>query len=182
VKEFLQRDTNGLQEISFNKLTMNNPDFYPFSQSYQWTKHSMIFTHPRCLQCFPTQVNSNQRPSTLKLPPLISQVFLSWSSLSLSSFENELKHLNSTQTLSKLCHVLPNRDTFGAYDPRYDQPYSENLSSKPKIVSHFPKIVSRLDTQKTCSRHAKIVTRYPNRVMISLFLTITNWRHTHHFY
>jgi len=26
---------NGLQEISFNKLTKNNPNFYPFSQSHQ---------------------------------------------------------------------------------------------------------------------------------------------------
>jgi len=25
---------NGLQEISFNKLTKNNPNFYPFSQSH----------------------------------------------------------------------------------------------------------------------------------------------------
>jgi len=48
----------------------------------------MIFTHPRCLQCFPTQENSNQRPSTLKLPPLIFQVFLSWSALSLSPLQN----------------------------------------------------------------------------------------------
>jgi len=142
INEFLQRDTNELQEISFNKLTKNNPNFYPFSQSHQWTRHSMIFTHPRCLQCFPTQENSNQRPSTLKLPPLISQVSLSSSSTSKSAQE----HLNSTLQQSKSCHVFPNRDTIGAYDPRYDQPYSEILPSKPKIVTRFPKIVSRLDT------------------------------------
>jgi len=35
INEFLQKDTNGLQEISFNKLTMNNPNFYSFSQSHQ---------------------------------------------------------------------------------------------------------------------------------------------------
>jgi len=44
---------NGLQEISFNKLTKNNPNFYPCSQSHQWTRHSWIFTLPRCLQLFP---------------------------------------------------------------------------------------------------------------------------------
>jgi len=130
----------------------------------------MIFTHPRCLQCFPTQENSNQRPSTLKLPPLISQVSLSSSSPSKTAQE----HLNSTQQLSKSCHVLPNRDTIGVYDPEYDQPYPENFPSKPKILTRFLKIVSRLDTQKTCSRHYQIVTRLPNHVTISLFLTITN--------
>ena len=38
---------------------------------------------------------SLHRPSTLKFPPLQSQVSLSWSSLSFTS-KNELKHLNST--------------------------------------------------------------------------------------
>jgi len=30
-----KRDTNGLQEISFNKLAKYNLNFYPFSQSHQ---------------------------------------------------------------------------------------------------------------------------------------------------
>jgi hypothetical protein len=75
-------------------------------------------------------------------------------SLSSSSPSKYAKNtLNSTLQLSKSCHVLPNRDTVGAYDPRYDQPYPENVPSKPKIVSRFPKIVSRLNILKTCSRH-----------------------------
>jgi hypothetical protein len=61
--------------------------------------------------------------------------------------------LYSVQIQAKSCHVLPNRDTVGAYDPRYDQPYPENVPSKLKIVSRFPKIMSRLNIQKTCSRH-----------------------------
>ena len=142
INEFLQRDTNGLQEISFNKLTKNNPNFYPFSQSHQWTRHSMIFTHPRCLQCFPTQENLTTKTLNPKVTSFVIQVSLSSSSPSKSA----KKHLNSTLQPSKSCHVFPNRDTFGAYDPRYDQPYPQNLPSKPKIVSRFPKIVSRLDT------------------------------------
>jgi len=105
----------------------------------------MIFTHPRCLQCFPIQKNSNQRPSTLKLPPLISQVSLSSSSLE-PLFKICKETLYSSLQLSKSCNVLPNRDTVGAYDPKYDQPYPENVSSKPKIVSRFFKIMSRLNT------------------------------------
>ena len=41
INEFLQRDTDGLQEISFNKLKKNNPNFYSFlnltnEQDTQW--------------------------------------------------------------------------------------------------------------------------------------------------
>jgi len=67
----------GYKKLSFNKLTKNKLNFYPFFQSHQCTRHSMIFIQPRCLQCFPTQENFNRRPSTLELPPLIYQVFLS---------------------------------------------------------------------------------------------------------
>jgi len=65
----------------------------------------MIFTHPRCLQCFPTQENSNQRPSTLKLPPLISQVFLSWSSLSKST-KNTYIAVFSCQNRATFCQIV----------------------------------------------------------------------------
>jgi len=52
------------------------PNFYLFSQSHQWTRHSMIFTHPRCLQCFPTQENL----TTKTLTSFVLPRFLSWSS------------------------------------------------------------------------------------------------------
>jgi len=116
INGFLQRDANGLQEISFNKLPKNNPNFYPFSQSHQWIRHLMIFTHPRCLQCFPTQENSNQRPSTLKLLPLISQVFLSWTTPSKMSWNTLIVHSDR----QKLRHAWENCATIFAYDSRYD--------------------------------------------------------------
>jgi len=56
--------------------------------------------------------------------------------------------LHSVQIRTKSCHVLPNHDTVGVYDPRYDQPYPQNVSNKLKIVSRFPKIVSRLNTTR----------------------------------
>jgi hypothetical protein len=102
----------------------------------------MIFTHPRCLQCFPTQENLTTKTLNPKVPSFAVPSF----SLFKLSFKICKEHLNSTLQPSKSCHVFPNRDTFGAYDPRYDQPYPQNLPSKPKIVSRFPKIVSRLDT------------------------------------
>ncbi|AES86565.1 signal recognition particle 54 kDa protein, putative [Medicago truncatula] len=64
-----------------------------------------------------------------------------------------------TRIQTKFCHDFPNRDAFGAYD----QPYPENLPSKPKIVSRFPKIVSRLGTLQNSSRHCKIVTLILNK-------------------
>ena len=54
--------------------------------------------------------------------------------------------LHSVQIRTKSCHDLPNRDTIGTYDPKYDQPYPESVPNKLKIVSRFPKIVSQLDT------------------------------------
>jgi len=101
----------------------------------------MIFTHSRCLQCFPTQENLTTKTFNPKVPSFAVPSF-SLLKFSLLHFKNELKHLNSTQTPSKSCHVLPNRDTVGAYD----QPYPQNVPSKLKTVSRFSKIMSRLDT------------------------------------
>ena len=110
----------------------------------------MVKSHyPRCLQCFPTQENLTTKTLNPKVTSFVIHVSLSSSSPSNSA----KKHLYSSLQQSKSCHVLPNRDTIGACDPRYDQPYPENVSSKQKIVSHFSKIVTRLNTQKTCSRH-----------------------------
>ena len=96
------------------------------------------FHSPMCLQCFPTQENLPRK--TLN-PKVTSFVFSSFSPKA-SPSKSAKKHLNSTQTQSKSCHNLPNRDTADAYD----QPYPQNVSSKSKIVSRFPEIVSRLDT------------------------------------
>ena len=154
---------NGLQEISLNKLTKNKPNFYPFSQSHQRTRHSMIFTHPRCLQRFSTEENLTTKTLNPKVPSFAVPSF-SLFNLSLFHFKNELKQLNSTQTPSKSCHVLQNRDTVGAYGPRCDQPYLENVPNKLKIVSRFPNIVSRLSTLKN------MLTAKENRDTFSLFL------------
>ena len=103
----------------------------------------MVKSHyPRCLQCFPTQEILTTKTLNPKVTSFVIQVSLSSSSPSKSA----KKHLYSSLQLSKSCHVCPNRDTFDTYDPRYDQPYPENVPRKPKIVSRFPKIVSRLDT------------------------------------
>ena len=91
------------------------------------------FHSPRCLQCFPTQENL----PTKTLNPKVTSFVLSNFSLKASHSKTAKKHLNSTQTLSKSCHDLPNRDMVDAYDPRYDQPYPQNVSNKPKIVSRF---------------------------------------------
>jgi len=110
----------------------------------------MVKSHyPMCLQCFPTQENLTTKTLNRKVTSFVIQVSLTSSSPSKST----KKHLYSSLQLSKSCHVCPNRDTVDAYDPRYDQPYPENVLSKLKIVSRFPKIVSRLNIQKTCSLH-----------------------------
>ena len=58
--------------------------------------------------------------------------------------------------MSKPCHDWPNRDTDDAYDSRYDEPYPENVSSMPKIVSRLLKILSRFASRKTpCSQPGK---------------------------
>jgi hypothetical protein len=132
----------------------------------------MIFTHPRCLQCFPTQENLTTKTLNPIVPSFAVPSF-SLFKLSFFPFKNELKHLNSTQTLSKSCHGSQNRDTVGAYDPRYDQPYPENVPSKSKIVSRFPKSCHDWTLCKTCSRHSEIVTRFTNRVRIVNFSEIT---------
>jgi len=38
----LQRDTKGLQEINFNKLTKNKHNFYHFPNLFPWTRDSII--------------------------------------------------------------------------------------------------------------------------------------------
>jgi len=102
----------------------------------------MIFTHPQCFQCFPTQENLTIKTLNPKVPSFAVPSF----SLFKLSVKICKEHLYSSLQLTKSCHVLPNRNTVGAYNPRYDQPYPENVPNKPKIVSCFPKIVSRLDT------------------------------------
>jgi len=106
----------------------------------------MIFTHPMCLQCFPTQENLTTKTLKPKVPSFVSQLSLSKSSLSKSS----KKHLYSSLQLSKSCHVLPNRDTVGAYDPRYDQPYPHNVPNKLKIVSQLDTLQNMLTA---CQNH-----------------------------
>ena len=96
----------------------------------------MIFTHPRCLQCFPTQENSNQRPSTLKLSPLISQVFLSWTFFSLP-LQNELKHLNSAQWQTKSRHASEKSHHGCRVRPKVRQPYPEIASRLHKLRHDF---------------------------------------------
>jgi len=80
------------------------PNFYSFSQSHQWRRHSIIFIHPKCLHCFPTQENLATKTLNPKVPSFVVPSF-SLFRLSLFSFKNELKHLNNTHTPSKLCHV-----------------------------------------------------------------------------
>ena len=62
-------------------------------------------SYSRCLQCFPTQENSNQRPSTLKLPHLISQVSLSSSSPSKST-KNTYIVVFSCQNCVTFCQIV----------------------------------------------------------------------------
>jgi len=123
------------------------------------------FNSPRWLQCFPTQENL----TTKTLNPKVTFFVLS----SFSLFNLYLKickeHLYSSLQLSKLCHILPNRDTVGVYDPRYDQSYPENVPNKPKIVSCFPEIVSRLDTLQN------MLTACQNRDTILLFAKFHFW-------
>ena len=114
----------------------------------------MVKSHyPRCLQCFPTQENLTTKTLNPKVTSFVIQVSLNSSSPS----KTAKKHLYSSLQLSKSCHDWPNRDTVGVYDPRYDQPYPENVSSMPKIVPQLSKIVSRLNLQKT------MLTALPNR-------------------
>ena len=104
INEFLKRETKGLQEITFNKLTKNTPYFLPFSQSHKWTRHSMIFTHPRCLNCFPTQENLSRKLYWKTLNHKVASFdFRSFSMLKLF-LKNELWSLYSAMKLSKSCH------------------------------------------------------------------------------
>ena len=88
-----------------------------------------------CLQCFPTQENLTTKTLNPKVTSFVIQVSLSQSSPSKSA----KKHLYSSLQLSKSSHDWPNRDMVGAYDPRYDQPYPENVPNKSKIVYVFSK-------------------------------------------
>jgi len=103
-------------------------------------------------ECFPTQENSNQRPSTLKLPPLISQVFLSWSSLQ-NLHRNTYIAVFNCQNHATFCQIVTRlvRTTQDA----------TNLILKTcpgsRKSSRFPKIVSQLDTLQN------VLTAYQNR-------------------
>ena len=133
----------------------------------------MIFTHPRCFQCLPTQENLTTKTLNPKVPCFVVPSF--------SFFKFSLKickeHLYSSLQLTKSCHVLPNRDTVDAYDPRYDKTYPKNVPNKPKIVSCFPKIVSRFDTLKTMLTTQKILTHLRNRVTIPSFPNLSILSH-----
>jgi len=61
INEFLQRDTNGLQEFSFNKIPKNKPNFYPFpnlthEQDTQWFSLSQAIYN-----CSPTLESNPQK-------------------------------------------------------------------------------------------------------------------------
>jgi len=45
----MQKGHHKLVSASSQRTHLN---FYFFFQSLQWTRHSMVFTHPRCLQMF----------------------------------------------------------------------------------------------------------------------------------
>ena len=98
----LQIDTNGLQEISFNKLSKNKTWFLPFlpiSSQEKETKWFLVIQG--VYKCFPTQKSPHQRLSILKLSRLlIFQVSLSWNSL--QNMKDEA--LYNAQNSRKPCH------------------------------------------------------------------------------
>jgi len=138
--------TNGLQEVSTtahkeqNLISTRFPNLTN-EQDTQWFSLSKVIT------MFPTQENL----TTKTLNPKVTSFGLSSFSLKVTPPKNAKKHLNSTQALSKSCHDLPNRDTVGAYDPRYDQPYLENVPNKLKMCHIFPKLWHDWALRKPCS-------------------------------
>ncbi|KEH20301.1 hypothetical protein MTR_8g071060 [Medicago truncatula] len=119
---------------------------------------TMIFTHPMCLQCFPTQENSNQRPSTLKLPPLISQVSLSSSSPSKST-KNTYIAVFSCQNRVTFCQIVTRlvRTTQSTTNL-----ILKTCPASRKSCHIFPKSCHDWTPCKTCSRNCEIVTRFTN--------------------
>jgi len=115
---------------------------------------SMVRSHyPRCLQCFPTQENLATKTLNPKVTSFVIQVSLSSSSPSKSA----KKHLNSQLQPSKSCHVLPNRDTIGAYDPRYDQLYPEKHAQQVKNRVTF------FQNRDTIEHLENLLSAQPNR-------------------
>jgi len=157
----------------------------------------MIFTHPRCLQCFPTQENPNQRPSTLKLRPLIYQVSLSWSSS--KNMKNEA--LNSAQTPRHCatlelvtvqylilnpasCHVAPVSCHIFIVPrclcivPRFFQ--WQPPKNTPKIVSRsHPNVLRFFQSSASILRHIStvgIVLNLENEMKMILIFIESNWK------
>ena len=115
---------------------------------------SMVRSHyPRCLQCFPTQENLATKTLNPKVTSFVIQVSLSSSSPSKSA----KKDLNRQLQPSKSCHVLPNRDTVGAYDPRYDQPYPE------KRAQQVENRVTFSENRNTIEHLKNMLSAQPNR-------------------
>jgi len=78
INKFFTNSDKKIQEISFNKLTKNKPNFYQFSNVFPRTKDSMISLIQGVYKSFPNRT-SHQRHSSINLPPLIPYVSLTWS-------------------------------------------------------------------------------------------------------
>jgi hypothetical protein len=71
----LQRDTKRLQEINFNKLTKNKPNFYQFFNVFRRTKDSMISLIQGVYKSFTTQENLSPKTLNPKVNPVDSICF-----------------------------------------------------------------------------------------------------------
>jgi len=90
----------GYKKLASTSSQRTNPNFYPFFSISPKNKTLNDFHSPKVFtNVSPTQENSNQIASTLKLPPLISKVF----PLLKLYLKNELKRLYSALILSKSC-------------------------------------------------------------------------------
>jgi len=114
------------KKLAWTSSIRTNLNFYSFSQSHKWTRHSMIFTHPMCVQCFPTQENLTTK--TLK-PKVTSFVFLGF------SLEALLKkwRMKPFIVLSKRQNWPPNkvvRPSNSFLRTVWTQPYLPNLATE----------------------------------------------------
>ena len=117
-----------------------------------------LLTNDSPLMCVPNPMNLPQKSPTLSQEPLFwfskIHILKLWTShkdpqplvsktLKVLSFGFHEIHQAYPTNGSKNAYIVfrfgQNRVTVDAYDPRYDQPYLENVASMPKIVSRFPK-------------------------------------------